>query len=155
MFERPVFAVALRTVHDRQRAEEVTQDAFLKVWRNASRFDPERGAVSSWIFTIAKRSAIDAVRKQSRAPVPTETLPETTEPATDEISSAWEVNLAISQLPDHQRDAVDLFIVAGLKHTEIADRLDIPLGTVKTRIYGGLKRLRSHLEASGLAGASS
>ena len=53
IFERPEFAVALRTVHNRQRAEEVTQDSFLKVWRNASRFDADRGAVSSWIFTIA------------------------------------------------------------------------------------------------------
>ncbi|MDP9068019.1 MAG: sigma-70 family RNA polymerase sigma factor [Actinomycetota bacterium] len=148
IFERPVYSVALRTTNDRQRAEEVVQDTFLKIWRNAARFDPHKGIAGAWIFTIAKRAAIDASRRERRTPVPSEFSPEeaSVPDATDELGASWEVNLALSTLPEDQRRVIDLFVIAGFTHAEVADRLEIPLGTVKTRIYSGLKRLRRSLE---------
>lgn len=156
LFERPVYSVALRTVTDRQRAEEVVQDTFVKVWRGATRFDDKKGSVGAWIFTIAKRSAIDVLRREEHAPVPTETMPEATthDQAIDELWMTWEVNLALGALPEDQRAAVDLFVIAGYTHAEVADRLGVPLGTVKTRIYSGLKRLRTKLVEIELVEAS-
>ena len=151
MFERPVFSVALRTVSDRQRAEEVVQDTFLKIWRNAKRFDPAKGVAGAWIFTIAKRAAIDISRRELRNPVPSELGDdETATPdASEELDSTWRVNLALASLPEDQREVIDLFVISGYTHAEVAQRLGIPLGTVKTRIYSGLKRLRRTIEEQG------
>lgn len=148
IFERPVFSVALRATSDRQRAEEAVQDTFLKIWRKAEGFDPQKGAAQSWIFTIAKRSAIDVSRREQRAPMPTELSPvDAAAPdAIDELAAAWQVNVALSNLPADQRVVVDLFVLEGLTHAEVADRLGVPLGTVKTRIYAGLKRLRQTVQ---------
>ena len=152
IFERPVFSVALKTLGDHQRAEEVVQDTFLKVWRQARRYDDRRGSVSGWIFTIAKRTAIDVSRREGRSPTPSETLIEAAfEPdSADEVWATWGVNLALGTLPEDQRLVIDLFVIGGYTHAEVAERLDVPLGTVKTRIYTGLKRLRSSLERDGL-----
>lgn len=148
MFERPVFAVALRSTSDRQRAEEAVQDTFLKIWRKADGFDPRKGGAQSWIFTIAKRSAIDVSRREQRAPSPTELTPEdvAAPDPNDELAGSWQVNVALTRLPPEQRQVIDLFVLEGLTHAEVADRLGIPLGTVKTRIYTGLKRLRQGLQ---------
>ena len=156
MFERPVFSVALRATSDRQRAEEAVQDTFLKIWRKARGYDPAKGAAQSWIFTIAKRSAIDVSRREQRAPLPTDLTPEDAPvpDANDELTATWQVNLALSELPPDQRTAVDLFVLEGLTHAEVAERLELPLGTVKTRIYGGLKRLRETLERRGTMGVN-
>ena len=154
MFARPVFAVALRATSDRQRAEEAVQDTFLKIWRKAQAFDPDKGAAPSWIFTIAKRSAIDVSRREQRAPFPTALTPEDAPvpDANDELTTTWQVNAALSELPVDQRSVIDLFVLQGLTHTEVADRLGLPLGTVKTRIYAGLKRLRETLQQRGAMG---
>lgn len=156
MFERPVFSVALRATRDRQRAEEAVQDTFLKIWRRAEGFDPTKGAAQSWIFTIAKRSAIDVSRREQRAPFPTDLTPEDTPvpDANDELTATWQVNMALSELPPEQRSVIDLFVIEGLTHTEVAERLALPLGTVKTRIYAGLKRLRETLEHRGTMGVN-
>lgn len=152
-FERPVFAVALRSTSDRQRAEEAVQDTFLKIWRKADGFDPRKGAAQSWIFTIAKRSAIDVSRRELRAPSPTDLTPEdvAVPDPSDELGGSWQVNMALTGLPPDQRQVIDLFVLEGLTHAEVAERLAIPLGTVKTRIYTGLKRLRQALQERGVA----
>ncbi len=154
MFERPVFAVALRTINDKHRAEEVVQDTFLKVWRNAARYDPDRGAAGAWIFTIAKRTAIDLRLHEQRRSV--DALFDSDEPSTpdtsDETWLAWQINLALAQLPQEQREVIDLFMLSGYTHAEISERLDTPLGTVKTRIYTGLRRLRRSLADQGVEG---
>lgn len=152
IFERPVFSVALRTVRDRQLAEEAVQDTFLKVWRQARRYDCSRGSVSAWIFTIAKRTAIDVARRESRSPVPTETVSDEAAVPDDAgaVWTTWEVNLVLGSLPEEQRNAIDLFVIEGYTHAEVAERLDVPLGTVKTRIYSGLRRLRGSFGEHGL-----
>jgi RNA polymerase sigma-70 factor, ECF subfamily len=142
-FERPVYSVALRAVGDQQKAEEVVQDTFLKVWRSASAFDPEKGSGAGWIFTIARRAAIDLFRREQRTPIPSEKTEDASVPdGTEEMWAGWQVNLALSMLPEEQRRPVDLSVIAGFTHAEVARELDIPIGTVKTRIYGGLKKLR-------------
>lgn len=154
IFERPVYSVALRSISDRQKAEEVVQDTFMKVWRNAGSFDPDKGVAAAWIFTIAKRAAIDVSRKEQRSPVPSEVVDyEASVPdKSDEIWASWQVNLALATLPDDQRTAIDLFVLSGLTHAEVSDRLNVPLGTVKTRIYAGLKRLRESIGNAELQG---
>lgn len=143
-FERPVYSVALRAVGDKQKAEEVVQDTFLKVWRNASAFDPHQGSGTGWIFTIAKRTAIDLFRREQRIPIPSDVAEDAAVPdGTEEMWASWQVNLALATLPEDQRRPVDLSVIAGLTHAEVAKQLDIPIGTVKTRIYAGLKKLRS------------
>lgn len=151
IFERPVFSVALRTVSDRQRAEEVVQDTFVKIWRNARLYDPAKGVAGAWIFTIAKRAAIDVSRREQRSPIPSELGDdETSTPdPSDELNGSWQVNLALATLPEDQRQVIDLFVIRGYTHAEVAQRLDMPLGTVKTRIYSGLKRLRQNIEEQG------
>ena len=155
VFERPVFSLALRATNDRQRAEEVVQDTFLKIWRNAGRYDPGKGVPGAWILTIAKRTAMDLSRREVRAPVASDLSDhETPVPdASDERGAAWEVNLALSSLPDDQSRVIDLFVISGFTHAEIAERLQLPLGTVKTRIYSGLKQLRRTMERQNAAGA--
>ena len=155
LFERPVYSISLRTVNDKQKAEEVTQDAFLKVWRSAQAFDANKGSAAAWIFTLAKRSAIDVLRKETRSPVPSEMVDDSAAPdSTDELWATWQVNLALSTLPEDQRRVIELFVIAGFTHNEIANKLDLPLGTVKTRIYSGLKQLRLAIASEEIPGWS-
>jgi RNA polymerase sigma-70 factor (ECF subfamily) len=134
-------------------AQEVVQEVFLAVWREAGRFDPARGSVASWLFAMGRHKAIDLVRKEARvwrraAP---ETELETHEARDDVAGEAW-ANIrreqmldAIGRLPEAQRTCVELAFLSGLTHTEVAERLGIPLGTAKTRIRSGLLRLRELL----------
>lgn len=155
IFERPVFSLALRVTHDRQRAEETVQDAFLKVWRHAGRYDAGKGVAGSWIFTIAKRAAIDLSRREQKAPAASELSDHEIAVAdtSDELGAAWQVNLALASLPEEQSRVIDLFVISGFTHAEIAERLKLPLGTVKTRIYSGLKQLRRTMEPQESSGA--
>jgi RNA polymerase sigma factor (sigma-70 family) len=147
-FERPLYALGVRILKDRQRAEELVQDTIVKVWRGASGFDASKGTASAWIFTIARRSAVDIVRKERRNPLPVDTSLHDAagEDDGDAAWRAWEIGLALAGLPEEQRRVVELSVIQGYTHVEIADAFDVPLGTVKTRIYAGLRRLREHLE---------
>jgi RNA polymerase sigma factor (sigma-70 family) len=150
-FGRVAFGLALRIVRDRSLAEDAVQDAFLSVWRNADRFVPERAKASSWILTFVHRRAVDLVRREERRR--TEPLPETpvegTSPATDE--EVWlrlqreRVQGALRALPDQQREALELAYFGGFTQSELAERLGEPLGTIKSRMFSGLARLRELL----------
>jgi RNA polymerase sigma-70 factor (ECF subfamily) len=147
-FERPLYALGMRTLGDRQRAEELVQDTILKVWRNASGFDAGKGELAAWIFTIARRSAVDIIRRDKRVPVPVDaSLHDAAEDDESESAwRAWEIALTLSRLPENQRQVVELGVIQGYTHVEIAKRLGVPLGTIKTRIYAGLRTLRTRLE---------
>lgn len=151
-----VFGVVRRVLRDPAQSEEVLQEVMLEVWRTAPRFDPGKGSVSAWIITMAHRRAVDRVRSEQSArdrleadvreqPIST---PDVAVVVVDEIDTNLDrerVRKAIGTLTSLQRESVELAFYGGHTHAEVATMLDIPLGTVKTRIRDGLIRLRDSL----------
>lgn len=157
------FSLACRIVGDRARAEEVTQEAFLAIWRNGSRYDASRGSLRTWVLGIIRHRAIDALRRDRRheqrrgptldtaspdsAPHLVE-APERTDAEVERRLDVRRVRDALGELPDDQRRAVELAYYGGLTQSEIGEALQVPVGTVKGRMRLGLKKLRSALEPS-------
>jgi RNA polymerase sigma-70 factor (ECF subfamily) len=150
LFAGPVLGEALRHLTDRAAAEDVTQEVFLRVWRNAHRFDPERGRAEAWITTIARNASRDALRR--RGAVPVDELADAVDPAADpesevaDASQALQLQLAVAELAPGSREVIELAYWQGLSQVEIAERLGLPLGTVKTRTRRGLALLAEALE---------
>jgi RNA polymerase sigma-70 factor, ECF subfamily len=152
---RIAYGLALRVLRDERHAEDAVQEAFLQVWRSAATFRAERAKASTWILTLVHRRAVDLVRREERRQA--EPLTDDTETAqaleqTEE--AAWlrfereRVQSALRQLPDVQREALELAYYGGFSQSELADRLGVPLGTVKSRMFSGLARLRDLLDDS-------
>ena len=148
-----LFGLVLRTVRDQAQAEEVTQDAYLDVWRNSARFDPDRGSAISWLMTIGHRKAVDRVRS-AEAARRRDTAYEAREQAAPFDQTVEEahrnldgqrVRRALDALTETQRGALELAYFGGYTHREVAAMMDLPLGTAKTRIRDGLIRLRDTL----------
>ncbi len=147
---RRAYGLALRVVRDPAQAEEVTQEAFLEVWRTASRFDPDRGSALAWLLTIVHRKAVDRVRSAEAASRRDVAYHQQNQPvAHDATAEAAEASLearrvrgALGNLTEVQREALELAYFGGYTHTEVATMLDLPVGTAKTRIRDGLIRLR-------------
>lgn len=144
-----VFGMTYRLLGDRQAAEECTQDVFVSVWRTARSYEPGRARVSTWLLTIARNRAIDATRRRAARPVDphedvwaTEQSPDTAD-LVSEADEATRVAAAMAELSEPQREALSLAYFDGLSHTEIAERLGLPVGTVKGRIRLALDRLRA------------
>ena len=145
-----VHGLALRVVRDPAQAEEVTQEAFLEVWRTASRYDAERGSAVSWLLTITHRKAVDRVRSAEAASRRESTYHhrnqtvdhDTTADTATASLEARRVRAALGALTEVQREAIELAYFGGYTHTEVATLLDLPVGTAKTRIRDGLIRLR-------------
>jgi RNA polymerase sigma-70 factor (ECF subfamily) len=148
-----VLGLARRVVRDPAQAEEVMQEVLVEVWRTAARFDPERGSATSWVMTMAHRRAVDRVRSAQAATDREEAVASRqVSRAFDEVSEAaearWEqeqVRRALTDLTDLQREAITLAYYGGYTYREVAVLLDVPLGTVKTRLRDGLIRLRDAL----------
>lgn len=151
-----VHGLVVRVVRDRAQSEEVTQDAYLDIWRHCTRFDSTKGSALSWMLTIAHRKAVDRIRSVEASKAREVTYETTTaEREHDSTLEQVEVRLdqqrvrrALASLTDTQRGAVELAYLGGHTHTEVAALLDIPLGTAKTRIRDGLIRLRDTLEVT-------
>ncbi len=152
---RPLYSLILRIVGNETEAEDVLQEVFAQAFRQASRYDARRGAVAAWLLTIARSRAIDRLRAR-RTRVETgsgemRTLDEMPDAQPDPASTMLDeeqsrlVRRALSELPMLQRMAIELAYYEGLSHSEIAERLEQPLGTVKTRIRLGLLKLRDVL----------
>ncbi len=145
------YGLALRIVRDRALADDAVQEAFLAVWRSAPRFVPERARASTWILTLVHRRAVDLVRRQERRRL--EPLEEGIESAAGESTeeAVWHrlererVQDALRRLPDQQREALELAYYGGFTQSELAERLGQPLGTIKSRMFNGLGRLRELL----------
>jgi RNA polymerase sigma factor (sigma-70 family) len=154
-FGRPAYGLALRILRDEALAEDAVQEAFLSLWRTASRFVPERGKASTWILTLVHRKAVDIVRREQRRRTDTlEVDVGAADGSADE--AAWlrlqreRVQAALKQLPDQQREALELAYYGGFTQSELAERLGQPLGTIKSRMFAGLSRLRELLGEPGM-----
>lgn len=151
-FGAVAYRVALRILRDPALAQDAVQDAFLTVWRTADRFLAERAKASTWILTLVHRRAVDLVRREQRrrADPLDDAPPDAGGAATDEEAALRErrreVQAALAQLPFDQRELLELGYYGGLPQSEIAERLGLPLGTVKSRMFAGLGRLRELLE---------
>jgi RNA polymerase sigma-70 factor (ECF subfamily) len=155
-FGRPAYGLALRVLRDDALAEDAVQEAFLTLWRTAGRFVPERGKASTWILTLVHRRAVDIVRREERRRADAlEHAPEQ-ESREGVAEEAWlrlqreRVQDALRKLPDQQREAIELAYYGGFTQSELAERLGQPLGTIKSRMFGGLARLRELLGEPGM-----
>ena len=150
-FGRAAYGLAFRVLRDASLAEDAVQEAFLDVWRRRDRFVPERAGAARWIFTFVHRRAVDVVRREERRR--TEQLDEAAGAGRGAADDAvWlrlereRVQDALGQLPDAQREAIELAYYGGFTQSELAERLGEPLGTIKSRMFAGLARLRELLE---------
>ncbi len=156
-YSRVAYGLALRIVRDPALAEDAVQEAFLTVWRTAAGFRSDRAKPSTWILTLVHRRAVDVVRREERrraAPLEGNEEPDGHGLATDEEIELTDrrrlVQEALRQLPDEQREALELAYYGGLTQSELAERLSVPLGTIKSRMFTGLRRLRDLLAEAGL-----
>jgi RNA polymerase sigma-70 factor (ECF subfamily) len=154
---RIAYGLALRIVRDERLAEDAVQEGFLAVWRTAASFRAERAKASTWILTLVHRRAVDLVRREERRraePLPDEIPMRAGDSSTPTDEAAWlryereRVQAALSQLPDMQREAIELAYYGGYSQSELAERLGVPLGTIKSRMFAGLARLRELLDES-------
>jgi RNA polymerase sigma factor (sigma-70 family) len=149
-FGRVAYGLAVRILRDAALAEDAVQDAFLAVWRTAVSFDPSRGTASTWIMTLVHRRAVDVVRREDRRRAqPLDDAPQGTGETTDEQAAVREqrrkVQAALAQLSPDQREALELAYYGGLSQSELAERLGVPVGTVKSRMFAALAKLRDLL----------
>lgn len=153
---RLVYGCAMQIVSDAAAAEEVCQDVFMRVWERSGTYRPDKGKVVTWIARIARNRAIDVLRaRRARGIVPTTSVDDSVSAAaggaSDPGERLWQslrderVREAVASLPPEQRHALTLAFFHGLTHRQIAEALDEPLGTVKTRIRDAMRKLRARL----------
>ena len=156
-----VYGFVLRVVRRPELAEEVVEDTYFQVWRQAARFDPARGQAFTWLLGMARSRAIDALRREARFrhdDLDADQAPELEEPgpASDDLLAAArghaELHRALMLLDAHPRQLVAMAFLKGLSHEEIASRTSLPLGTVKSQIRRALQTLRQAINEPGFAG---
>ena len=151
-----VYGLSLRILRQASEAEDLVQDVFLHLWRQASRFDAERGVFLGWLVSLTRNRAIDRLRAGRTRDKKTdayeaERQSDVAPPAADPNEAAYvaelreAVNAALGTLPEPQRAALELAYFGGFSHSEIAEQLDTPLGTIKARIRQGMMKLRDAL----------
>jgi len=149
-----VWTLARRALWSPQDAEDATQDIFLEVWRSAHRYDPKKGSETVFVATIARRRLIDRLRKQGRQPY-TDSVDEPGLHLAGEVEHSQEVSTeaelaarALKTLKPAQQQVLELGLLRGLSHSEIAEQTGMPLGTVKTQMRRGLIKIREKMEVS-------
>ena len=149
-YARPLLGLALRMLRDRSRAEDAVQETFASIWRSAPSYRPERGPGAPWLYAVARNAIVDRARARGEQPSPSRPTRSRPAPGPAEQTEAsyvsWRVHRAVDELPPREREALELAYWSGLSQSEIAQFLDIPLGTVKTRTRSGLARLADLLE---------
>ncbi len=157
-YERLVYSFALKIMGDPHLAEEVVQDVFMRVWTHAAKYDRDRGRFSSWLINMTRNLAIDRLRSaRARGMLslvrPDDTEREVTDAALPDLAdmavTSIHVREALAVLSPDQREALDLAYWYGYTHSEIARRIKVPLGTVKSRLHHALLKLRTALNAEG------
>jgi RNA polymerase sigma-70 factor (ECF subfamily) len=161
-YARPVYSLALKVLGDPSMAEDVSQEVFLKLWRQPQSYDPGRGALSSWLLSVTHNRAVDVFRRRRSREERSltdgdgieETVPATVLDDLGELAALAETSAAVRRamgaIPAQQRQAIEMAFFQGKTHMEIADELGEPLGTTKTRIRLGMRKLRQILEAEGV-----
>jgi len=154
-YSRPLYSLAYRVTGAERFAQDVVQEVFIAVWKDAARFDASRGSVGPWLFSLARHKAIDLVRREANVRKRTADVDLEFEVADEDVDrEAWlnlrrdRVRAAVGTLTEPQRTALELAFFGGLTHVEVAARLGIPLGTAKTRIRTALLNLREALGTS-------
>ena len=148
-YVRSIFGLALRRLRDRQRAEDAVQETFTAIWRSAGSYRPERGPAAPWLYAVARNAIVDRLRARVE---PASEVPEmvATEPGPADRAEAsfvaWRVHRALEDLPEKEREVLELAYWSEMSQSEVADYLNIPLGTVKTRTRSALSRLAGLLE---------
>ena len=149
------YGIAFRVLRDDRLAEDAVQEGFLAVWRSAATYRADRAAARTWIVTLVHRRAVDLVRREERRradPLELVQRTEPTDPGGSAEDEAWlgfereRVQQALRLLPDAQREAIELSYYGGFSQSELAERLGLPLGTIKSRMFAGLARLREVLD---------
>jgi RNA polymerase sigma-70 factor (ECF subfamily) len=144
-YSRAIYSLVLRILRDRHTGEDVAQEAFAAVWRAAKGYHRGRGSAAGWMFAIARNAAIDAGR--ARVPLVVGELPDRADPSPlpDDQAirdmEAFRVHVAVDSLPEREREVIELAYFSGLAQSEIAQQLELPLGTVKTRTRSALQRM--------------
>jgi RNA polymerase sigma-70 factor (ECF subfamily) len=148
-YVRSIFGLALRRLRDRHQAEDAVQETFAAVWRSAASYRPERGPAAPWLYAVARNAIVD--RQRARVE-PASEVPEmvSAEPGPSDRAEAsfvtWRIHRALEELPEKEREVVELAYWSEMSQSEVADYLNIPLGTVKTRTRSALARLAGLLE---------
>jgi RNA polymerase sigma-70 factor, ECF subfamily len=142
-----VYGMCYRVLQDQTLAEEATQDSFLKVWNQAHTWDNAKGSLATWLLTISRFTAIDRLRKEKRetpnSSVDIDDMLEFLAQYADDRNNIEALKGYLAQLPKEQREAIELAFYSGFSHSDIATRLNIPIGTIKSRVRLGLLRLKS------------
>lgn len=150
-YERRVYGLGLRLLGDRGLAEELVQETFVRLWRGASAFRPDRGPVRAYVFTIARRAAVNLWRRPSSRPLTPPPLAERdADDRVDEILIGVTVREALDALAPAHREILDLCVRRDLSQAQAADRLGVPVGTVKSRTHLALRALEQELDRMGV-----
>lgn len=155
-FAPRIHRLGLRTLRDGGHAEELVQETFVRLWQSADRFDPALGSARAFIFTIGQRTAIDMLRRAAARPKLVSALPDDIqvtsheEETVDRIAREFVVREALESLSEAHRAVITLSFDEDLADKQIADRLGVPIGTVRSRTYYALRALRGELEERGL-----
>jgi RNA polymerase sigma-70 factor, ECF subfamily len=148
-YARSVFGLALRRLGDRGRAEDAVQETFASIWRSASTYKPERGPGAPWLYGVARNAIVDRSRARNEPPAeaPDEASMELgPDERAEQAWTQWQIHGALERLPERERDVIALAYWSDLSQSEVAERLGIPLGTVKTRTRSALMHLAEILE---------
>jgi RNA polymerase sigma-70 factor (ECF subfamily) len=148
-YARPVLGLALRRLGDRGRAEDAVQETFVSIWRAAKTYRPERGPGAPWLYAVARNAIVDRSRARSETPVEVPDEPSAELGPDARAEESWargRVHRALEELPEREREVIELAYWRGLSQSEVAESLGLALGTVKTRTRSGLQRLATLLE---------
>src|SRR5919201_5454669 len=147
-----LYGFAFRSLGDRGLAEEAVQETFLRAWRAGQRFDPELGSLRTWLFAILRNVVIDLGRARAARPRVASDLPEQGHEPFEDVLLTWQVEEALRRIGEqHRRVLVETYL-RGRPYVEVADELGVPEGTIKSRVYYGLRALRNALEEMGYDG---
>ncbi len=152
-FARPVLGLALRRLADRGRAEDAAQETFAAIWRSAATYRPDRGPAAPWLYAVARNAIVNQTRLRFEPAGEAPDSPSDEPGPSERAESDWvrfRLHRALDELPERHRTLIELAYWSGLSQSEIATRLRVPLGTIKTQTRGALARLAELLEDEGL-----